>query len=345
MVKHPYLQDKEIGRINNCQMILQTRYKQQMTKCTTLPHGIVEKLTVPSFPERITLELTNKCNLNCVFCPRKVMAEHQGVLDVDLAKRVIDEAAGFLPVAVVPFFRGESLLHPEWDKILSYMKQNGLGPVQMTSNVTLMDEDAAARIIDLQVDVISFSLDTLDGEQYEQARRGARYEDVMGNIFKLLELKAKSGKELPKIQVSAINIPQYREGMQDFVDFWLPKVDRVRIYIEHSQDGHPGSIADPLPHFEKRLPCRKVFTDMVILWDGEVALCNHDWTRDKEVRIGTVRENSVAEVWQSPRYQEIRAMHHQGSVDNEPLCKHCDHWKMYYLPDGYLGRLYERGDV
>lgn len=297
------------------------------------------------FPERITLELTNSCNLRCVFCPRRVMAKHQGFLDTEFALRLIDEMADHKPVSVVPFFRGEPLLHPAWVEILASLKEKGLGPLQLTTNATLMDENAARKLVELEVDFVSFSMDTLDQGRYEAARRGANYQQVVANIMALIAMKKKMGSRYPEVQISAIDIPDYRQGMDDFVEFWRPQVDRVRIYIEHSQDGHPGSIAEPLPDFESRLPCRKVFTDMVLLWDGEVALCNHDWTREKGQRIGTVAESSIAEVWQSARYQEIRDLHRDGIMDDEPLCKHCDHWKMYYLPDGYLGRLYKREEV
>jgi radical SAM protein with 4Fe4S-binding SPASM domain len=299
-----------------------------------------KKFTPLPFPERITLELTNRCNLNCIFCPRRIMAKHQGFLNVDLAKKLIDEAAEHCPIAVVPFFRGEPLLHPEWDTILSNIKQKKLGPIQITTNATVMDEAVAAKLIDLEIDFISFSLDTLCVEKYEQARRGANYVKVTENIFRLLELKAKAGGKTPEIQISAIDIPQYKAGMTDFINFWLPKVDRVRVYIEHSQDGHPGSIAEPLPVFKKRLPCRKVFTDMVIYWDGEVALCNHDWTRQKPYLIANLNNVSISDAWNSPEYNKIRRYHQLGQLDHEPLCKYCDHWKMYYLPNGILGEVY-----
>jgi radical SAM protein with 4Fe4S-binding SPASM domain len=129
--------------------------------------------------------------------------------------------------------------------------------------------------------------------------------------------------------------------MDAFVAFWKPKVDRVRVYVEHSQDGHPGSIAEPLPSFERRLPCRKVFTDMVIYWDGEVALCNHDWTRSADHAIGNVRDAGMRAVWESDRYRNLRSAHADGNVRDEPPCDFCDHWKMYYLPEGYLGKVYE----
>ena len=297
-------------------------------------------LAAGSFPERITLELTNKCNLSCTFCPRRLMDQHQGFLEIDLAKRLLDQMAENLPVALVPFFRGESLLHPDWVEILFYAKQRGIGPIQFTTNATLMDRRAAEAILDLELDFISFSMDTIDPALYHHTRRGANYQQVLGNILSLLELRERRGLGMPEIQISAVETPSYRPGTDAFIAFWKPKVDRVRIYVEHSQDGHPGSIAESLPSFERRLPCRKVFTDMVIYWDGEVALCNHDWTRDLAHKMGSVKDAAIKSVWQSDRYQAVRLAHNTGEVASESPCNFCDHWKMYYLPEGCLGEVY-----
>ena len=50
--------------------------------------------------------------------------------------------------------------------------------------------------------------------------------------------------------------------------------------------------------FDNRMPCRKVFTDMIIYWDGKLALCNYDW--DEQRNIGNVNEMSLQEAWNSP---------------------------------------------
>lgn len=293
------------------------------------------------FPGRITLELTNHCNLNCTFCPRKLMEKHQGCMDTGLAKRLIDEMAEHLPLSLVPFFRGESLLHPDWAEILQYAKSRGIGPIQLTSNGMRLDREAAQKILDLEIDFISFSLDTVDPQIYEQTRRRGRYEEVVGNIRRFLDLKQQRRSRLPEVQVSSVATQLHRPGMEAFVAFWRPLVDRVRIYIEHSQDGYPGSIAEPLPSFPRRYPCWKPFTDMVIYWDGQVALCNHDWTRDMTQAIGNVAHQSIAGVWNSPAYEKVRRVHQSGELFSFPPCDHCDHWKMFYLEPGYLGEVYE----
>ena len=40
----------------------------------------------------IRFEVTNACNARCVMCPREKMKRPQGVLDMGLYKRVLDEA-------------------------------------------------------------------------------------------------------------------------------------------------------------------------------------------------------------------------------------------------------------
>ncbi len=292
------------------------------------------------FPRRITLELTNHCNLNCTFCPRKLMEKHQGYMDTGLAKRLIDEMAEYLPVSLVPFFRGESLLHPDLVEILKYAKNRGIGPIQLTSNGMRLNRETSQKILELEIDFISFSMDTVDPEIYEQTRRRSRYEKVVKNILKFVELKRQKGNRLPQVQVSSVATELHRPGMEAFVAFWRPLVDRVRVYIEHSQDGHPGSIAESLPSFPHRLPCWKPYTDMVVYWDGQVALCNHDWTRDASQVLGNVARQSIAEVWNSPAYVGVREAHRSGGVSSLAPCDHCDHWKMFYLEPGYLGEMY-----
>jgi len=57
----------------------------------------------------LQLELTNKCNANCIFCKRD---SKQGFMDIELFKKLILE----FPEAktVMPWFCGEPLLHSQF---------------------------------------------------------------------------------------------------------------------------------------------------------------------------------------------------------------------------------------
>jgi sulfatase maturation enzyme AslB (radical SAM superfamily) len=292
------------------------------------------------FPQRITLELTNRCNLNCTFCPRKLMEARRGNMDLELAGRLIEEMAEHRPLQVVPFFRGESLLHPHWVSILSMIKKQNLGEIQFTTNASCFGEREAKQILDLGIDFISFSLDTLDAALYNRLRRGANYTRCLTNVLRFLDLREKDGAAT-RVQVSAVETDDTREGLKAFINYWRARVDRVRIYVEHSRNGYPGSIDASFPNSSIQKPCRKVFTDMVIYWDGTVGLCNHDWTRPKAgPLLGDLNTSSITEVWKSRSYDGVRTMHLNGDVSGLVPCANCDHWKMYYTPSGFLGKTY-----
>jgi pyruvate-formate lyase-activating enzyme len=292
------------------------------------------------FPRRITLELTNRCNLACVFCPRKLIEKERGDMNLDFARKVIDEMAEHAPLQIVPFFRGESLLHQHWDSILGLIKKRGLGEVQFTTNATRLGEYEAKRLLELDIDFISFSMDTLDPALYKRLRHGADYFSCLANVLHFLELRDTMGAKT-QVQISAVETKDTRVGMDDFISYWQAKADRVRIYVMHSEDGNPGSISDSKHNPPKRRPCHKVFTDLVVYWDGTVGLCNHDWTRPKYgPSIGNLNTASISEIWNSEGFQGIRKKHLAGGIDDITPCRGCDHWIMYYLPQAHLGRIY-----
>lgn len=298
----------------------------------------------PPFPQRITLELTNRCNLQCGFCPRKYMEPERGDMDVALAKRLIDEMALHAPVQLVPFFRGETLLHPHWHEILAHAKACGCGPIQLASNATRLTPETGAALLATGLDFVSFSLNPPDPRAQAAPERTADYATCRDNVLAFLDRKAKCGAKTV-VQVSTVETQSRSPQVQDFVAFWREKADRVRIYVEHSGDGHPGSIAEPLPAFDRRQPCKKLFSDMVVYWNGAIAVCNHDWTRQVNGRpLASVRHASLAEAWNAPAYNALRQSHRRGDYAGTDVCRHCDHWKMYYLEDGFLGRLYLKGE-
>lgn len=270
------------------------------------------------------------------------MEKERGFMDTGLAKLLIDEMMAHSPVSIVPFFRGESLLHPDWFEILQHAQQKSVGDIQFTTNASLLTPENIEKVLDLKLAFISFSLDTVDSELYNSSRLGADYDQTMNNVLEFLKRRDKRCVKT-EVQVSAVETPEHRPGMKAFVEYWQTKADRVRVYVEHSTDGFPGSIDEKLPVFESRQPCHKPFTDMVIYWNGQVACCNHDWTRQVDgTPLGDIANDGIAAVWNGEPYKAFRQTHLDCQLDGVKPCSGCDHWKMYYMKDGYLGRTYRK---
>lgn len=299
----------------------------------------MEKL---NFPNRITVELTNDCNVSCTFCNRQKISMDIGYMDEKLFYKIIDEMAEYLPVKLVPFFRGEPLMHPQIIPFIRYAKDKGIGPIQMASNALLLDDKMQDALIETGIDYISFSLDTVDPEIYKCSRLSGNLDISSRNVesmgLKCRERK-KKGLPAPTIQVSTINIAEYMPGQKAFIERWLPYVDVVRVYEQHDEKGQlvNPKIRAELDVFNKRKPCRKVFTDMIIYWDGRLALCNYDW--DEHRNLGNVNEMSLQEAWNSDKYETVRNMHLYNQFD-DGICAECHHWKIDYTENGFIGTSY-----
>ena len=278
----------------------------------TAKHTVAEKYTAGEFPRRIEIELACTCNLNCTYCPRKHLQKLRGFMELELFKKVIDEIAPYPETILVLHRRGESLLHPEFIRICEYIKAK-LKEVQIATNATLLDEERSRALIE-SVSFVSFSIDI--PEVFNKTRIPARYAEVEANILRFLKLN--NGQV--RTQVSMVNtLDTPAENIEIFKDIWKGKVDRVRIYEEHSRSGKFGSLARDRG---KRMPCVMPFYEFLVFYDGKVGRCNHDWNG---TALGNLNTTGIKEVWNSPLYATLRRQHKSLAIMDE-VCKNCDSW-------------------
>lgn len=297
-----------------------------------------------AFPNRITIELTNRCNAACTFCHRQDVSMKIGDMDESLYYKIIDEAAEHLPVAVVLFFRGESLLVDKLVEYIQYAKKKGIGPIQLASNGMALTNELADQLIESGLDFMSFSLDTMDSKVYKESRRVGELKVAIDNVVymgKRCKERRQRGEKAPELQVSTIDIDIYRNTQEEFISFWKQYVDTVRVYYEHDDKGRlvDKNLWESLLADNERKPCRKVFNDFIIYWDGKVALCNYDW--DEKNDLGDVSKHSISEIWNSDTFEEIREMHKSGSITDNLMCKECQHWRMSYTKEGFWGKVFK----
>ena len=74
-------------------------------------------MNIGQFPKRVTIELTNKCNLTCSQCPQRYMDSKLGEMSPDLWRKIIKEIRGH-DILAVPFWRGEPFMHSHFRKCM-----------------------------------------------------------------------------------------------------------------------------------------------------------------------------------------------------------------------------------
>jgi hypothetical protein len=133
----------------------------------------LKRFDVPRTPlPRVYVELTNRCNFSCEFCPNPVMERAGGQMEWPLLERVLDEiAAGDLARLVLFHQQGEPTLHPRLPDAVRLAARLGLRPC-VTTNGSTLDDRLVDALLDAGLHRLTISLQTPDERSF--AIRGAR---------------------------------------------------------------------------------------------------------------------------------------------------------------------------
>lgn len=131
---------------------------------------------------RLTVELTNRCNLQCSYCVRDDEALHAlpaQFLDVDLLSRIARDARDAMGIEHVAFTGGEPTLHPRFGDVLACVGDLSLS-CSFVTNGWLFDR-VWPSILEHRSTVthVSFSLDGATRESHDRWRGAGSFDRVI----------------------------------------------------------------------------------------------------------------------------------------------------------------------
>lgn len=269
------------------------------------------------FPYMVDVELTNYCNLKCLFCPAaQAMTRKKGFMTEEVFKKVVDECAEHnTPVRFIRW--GEPFLHPKIIKFAKYIKSKGL-LLHITNNGLVITKRHMRAMIDLGLDSMIFSFQGATKEEYQRMRDNERYDDLVKNIKTLIKLRGK--REKPFIAVSSTMHRDKEEDIKKFREYWEGIVDYVGIGKTKIW-WMPARMVKIFP-MEYR-PCTEVYQKLSVDWDGKVTACCGDY--DNFLTIGDIKENTLQELWGGEVHSAIRTLLDKGLHRSLTLCSKCTH--------------------
>jgi radical SAM protein with 4Fe4S-binding SPASM domain len=267
----------------------------------------------PRLPDIVQIESTNLCNAKCVFCPRDEMHRRQGVMDLALFKKIVDECAelGITHVRVHNY--GEPFLDKQLVEKVRYAKDKGIAEVGMISNGSLITEEIARGMIEAGLDAINISVDASGKEVFESTRLNLDYDTVIGNIRTLARLRNESGRTHPKLILSFVRQNNSADE-QRFIEEWRQIADKIHITDLHNWAGTLNTKSDV------RYPCYRLWQTFTVLWDGRVSLCCADF--DGRNVLGDLRTSTIKDIWNAPAYRSVRRQHLESG--GPEICRSCD---------------------
>ena len=284
------------------------------------------------------IETVMGCNLRCEMCPvpqSKLLMNGRKTTFMSLSTytNILNEIADE-PRNIHLNQMGEPLLNKNICEFVGLAKKDGHS-VSLTTNGTLMNEFFALKLLENDIDSVTFSLDGFQASTYEKIRRGAVYDEVRKNIELFCEHKQKLNKKT-KICIDCIESDLTRGEIQDMKKYWRNKVDTINILRLDNWAGKyklPAQFGKRNPSLynkkTKRYPCNLLWNTIAISAEGNAMYCCHDYCLLSN--LPNVNELSLKNIWAEFISVE-RNKHVENKITSEH-CLHCDAWKTRSSPN------------
>ncbi|MDD5245773.1 MAG: radical SAM protein [Candidatus Omnitrophica bacterium] len=180
-------------------------------------------------PKTVQIDLTGKCNNDCIGCwvhsplIKNPPRDKNLTLPFSKIKNLVISLARSGTQEIFLSGAGETFLHPEILEIVGLIKKQGM-KINIITNFTLMDKDKARRLIELEADLITASIWAGTAGTYcrtHPSKNADDFQKIKDSLRLFSAEKRKAGKYLPQIKIyNVICNLNYRE-ISAMIDFAL----------------------------------------------------------------------------------------------------------------------------
>ncbi len=275
---------------------------------------------------QIHLEATNLCNLRCVTCHNPKQKAPTGMMSMEMAREVIDQAwAAIGPEGVLGFYiRGESTLHGELPEMIGYARQRGFRRLLLSTNAARLKPAQIEGLLEAGLSELRLSMDGADAQTFERIRVGASHRRVCANVEALDRARRRVGSACVFRLHAALDAQGFGQ-IPRFVRRWAHVVQRFKFTVAVNQGGlFDEATARALSGMRfatstaYQIPCRLLFGYAGVTWDGKITSCCVDY--DEHFLVGRLDEGIEA-TFLGERAEALRSSHLRG--DFGVLCGQC----------------------
>ncbi len=276
----------------------------------------------------IDIELTNRCNAKCHFCPRD-QTPHQGLMSGEVFDQALARAVEFREatvdvngeaVRVSLCGLGEPLLNPRAADAVRKVKAAGF-ECAMASNGSILDERKAHALLDAGLDAIYINVGDHD-DDYENVYK-LPFATTRENVLRFSEM----ADDACTIFMVLVDHRRNRAHIDDMQQYWRGRGLKHFVVFDLINRGGALSVEDmqfeSMPHLaDAKLllqgqggsaVCGAPFRYIFVGYDGNYYLCGSDWK--KEVPLGTVFQYPINALV-GAKLDHVKA--------REPICKTCN---------------------
>lgn len=279
-------------------------------------------------PKGISLDLSPACNKACDKCqfhsnrsPYAAKIKRDQIMPKEMAFKILKEVSAWpSKPAISTSFSGEPLIYPHIFEVIKEAKNLGLG-IHITTNGLALSEETARKLIELGVDTVLISLDSIKEETYALLQPPGDLSTILENVNRLLEIRGTDIK--PSIGTHFVMSLENEAQFNDYLSFWGGKVDFVSRAILQDQFKTCQCVLPLWLPLGKRQACWGAWNNLYIRWNGDISFCGFD-IEGKTSKLN-VAERSLIEIWNSDEFWAWREAQLQNN-HKILYCRACPDW-------------------
>lgn len=279
---------------------------------------IFRKVFVWGYPPILMIEPTNICNLKCPLCPSGTdqLKRPKGYMNLDTFKTIIKEVSPY-SFMLIMWNQGEPFLNPDFIEMCQIAKAHNM-LLLVSTNANRMPD--AKEILKAGIDRLIISADGASQETYNLYRKNGDLSKVIENVKAIVAEKKVRGSRLPRIIWQFIvmkhNEHEEKKIKELALDLEVDQLQLKTVQIYAKEDIYNFLPENPKyrrykikgDNFELKYGiknrCRRIWTQPVVNWDGEMAVCCFD--KDNDFKIGNIQNHSFKHLWKSKPFNAMR---------------------------------------
>jgi len=269
------------------------------------------------------MELTARCDLQCLHCAGAMHERHRGDMDYAFFLRTSATLRSLGVRELGLSYLGEPFLCRWLPEAIHHAKRGlGFPFVFLTTNGRMATPERVRDCIDAGLDRLEFSYNFSGPDQFHYVT-GAREQDYWKVDVNLIaativrdEVKARTGHRCT-LAASTIRLDEEQPKRMKNT------LRRIRRSVDvHTWRPLRGPMAVAATGAKER-PCVSLFEQAHITFDGRLSACALD--HDPRFDMGALKSETFLEAWNGARFGALRAAHLAGERRGTP-CEGCVAW-------------------
>lgn len=308
----------------------------------------------------ISLDISGDCNLSCEMCSFKKWYKDKNIMSLETFSKLKGVFSKLLGVELQ--CNAEPLFNSHIGEIIREIKRENKNiSISLVTNGTLLNKAIAPILLKEGVNKILISVDAPNKELFEKIRKGAKFENVIDNVKRLVSLRKntdtisnceigiiavstrhnlsqlikvlKLAKTLEVDSLTLNGLEAYDERMSRSLLYGLEiNSNAEKIFTELKKRAVQYKIKLSLPSLEIIPYNDCVLDSCVIHWNGDISPCSslsyerpfyypNRWLTHPKITFGNISNADLFQIWDRKEYREFRNNLKEGNFPD--YCKHC----------------------